>query len=59
IGFLTSQEGQEVIENYELDGEQLFFAEALSEDPNFGQYVPADWQPEGGEDPDGVETDDE
>lgn len=57
IGFLTSQEGQEIIEGYELDGEQLFFPEALSEDPNFEQYVPADWQPEEGEDPDEVETD--
>ncbi|WP_122089848.1 substrate-binding domain-containing protein [Halalkalicoccus subterraneus] len=47
IGFLTSQEGQQVIEEYELDGEQLFFPQALSEDPNFQQYVPEDWQPDG------------
>ncbi|MDL5362971.1 substrate-binding domain-containing protein [Halalkalicoccus sp. NIPERK01] len=49
IGFLTSPEGQDVIENYELDGEQLFFPQALSEDPNFGQYVPEGWRPEGEE----------
>lgn len=49
IGFLTSPEGQEVIENYELDGEQLFFPQALSEDPDFQQYVPEGWQPDDGE----------
>ncbi|MCL7418631.1 MAG: substrate-binding domain-containing protein [Halalkalicoccus sp.] len=47
IGFLTSPEGQQVIEDYELDGQQLFFPQALSEDPNFQQYVPEGWQPEG------------
>lgn len=46
IGFVTGQEGQGVIENYELNGEQLFFPEALSEDPNYQQYVPEDWQPD-------------
>lgn len=46
IGFVTGQEGQNIIENYELNGEQLFFPEALSEDPNYQQYVPEDWQPE-------------
>lgn len=55
IGFLTGQEGQDVIEGYELDGEQLFFPEALSEDPNFEQYVPEDWQPDG--DADEIDTD--
>lgn len=50
IGFLTSIEGQQVIENYELDGQQLFFPEALSEDPDFQQYVPTGWQPENGGD---------
>ncbi|MEM4782079.1 MAG: substrate-binding domain-containing protein, partial [Halalkalicoccus sp.] len=54
IGFVTGQEGQGIIENYELDGEQLFFPEALSEDPNYEQYVPEDWQPDGG---DGSEDD--
>jgi tungstate transport system substrate-binding protein len=47
IGFLTSPEGQQVIEEYQLDGQQLFFPQALSEDPNFQQYVPEGWQPEG------------
>jgi tungstate transport system substrate-binding protein len=50
VGFLTGQEGQDVIENYELDGEQLFFPEALSEDSNYRQYVPEDWQPDNGAD---------
>jgi tungstate transport system substrate-binding protein len=45
IGFVTSQEGQQVIENYTVEGEQLFFPEAISEDPNFQQYVPEDWAP--------------
>ena len=43
IGFLTGPEGQDVVENYTLDGEQLFFPEAISEDPNFEQYVPEGW----------------
>lgn len=46
IGFVTSPEGQELIENYTANGQQLFFPEALSEDPDFQQYVPADWQPD-------------
>ena len=45
IGFLTSIDGQAVIENYTVDGEQLFFPEAVAADPNFAQYVPTDWQP--------------
>ncbi|WP_336342791.1 substrate-binding domain-containing protein [Halalkalicoccus ordinarius] len=49
IGFLTSPDGQQVIENYELDGEQLFFPQALSKDPNFGQYVPEGWQSDDGQ----------
>lgn len=43
IGFITSHEGQDVIGNYEANGEQLFFPRALSEDPNFQQYVPEGW----------------
>lgn len=43
IGFITSIEGQEIIEGYTVEGEQLFFPEALTEEPNFQQYVPADW----------------
>jgi len=46
IGFITSREGQEIIENYTVEGEQLFFPEAVSEDPNFQQYVPEDWTPD-------------
>ncbi len=44
IGFLTSHEGQDLIAGYEQNGEQLFFPEALSADPNFQQYVPEDWR---------------
>jgi tungstate transport system substrate-binding protein len=43
IGFITSPQGQEVIENYQMNGEQLFFPRALSEDPDFQQYVPEGW----------------
>ncbi|WP_331234686.1 substrate-binding domain-containing protein [Natronorarus salvus] len=54
LGFLTGPEGQDVVENYALDGEQLFFPEALSEDPNFEQYVPEGWSADGdAEDDDG------
>ena len=48
IGFISSRAGQELIENYTVEGEQLFFPEAVSDDPNFQQYVPEDWSPEGG-----------
>ncbi len=43
IGFITSREGQEIIAEYTVDGEQLFFPEAVSADPNFQQYVPEGW----------------
>ena len=43
IGFITSLEGQEIIEEYTVEGEQLFFPEAIAEEPNFHQYVPEDW----------------
>lgn len=43
IGFITSVEGQEIIERYAVEGEQLFFPEALAAEPNFQQYVPEDW----------------
>lgn len=46
IGFLTSIEGRDTIEDFRPDGEQLFFPTAVTEDPNFQQYVPTDWQPE-------------
>ncbi|WP_247001458.1 substrate-binding domain-containing protein [Halosolutus gelatinilyticus] len=44
IGFVTSVEGQEIIEGYTVEDEQLFFPRALSEDPNFQQYVPEGWE---------------
>ncbi|SIS04195.1 substrate-binding domain-containing protein [Natronorubrum thiooxidans] len=40
IGYVTGADGQKRIEEYTADGEQLFFPEALSEEPNFEQYVP-------------------
>ncbi|ELZ18038.1 tungstate ABC transporter permease [Haloterrigena salina JCM 13891] len=43
IGFITSPEGQDLIENYTANGEQLFYPESLSEEPNFQQYVPEGW----------------
>ncbi|MFC6764136.1 substrate-binding domain-containing protein [Natrinema soli] len=46
IGFVTSPDGQEVIEDFTANGEQLFYPEALSENPNFQQYVPEGWQPD-------------
>ena len=43
IGWITSPGAQEAISNYEMNGEQLFYPEAVSEDPNFQQYVPEGW----------------
>ncbi|MEF8887124.1 MAG: substrate-binding domain-containing protein [Haloarculaceae archaeon] len=43
VGYLTSPQAQEIISNYEANGEQLFFPRALSEDPDFQQYVPEGW----------------
>ncbi|QLG29651.1 substrate-binding domain-containing protein (plasmid) [Halorarum halophilum] len=43
IGYITSPEGQRRIEEYTANGEQLFYPEALSEDPDFQQYVPEGW----------------
>lgn len=40
IGFLTSPRGQTMIENYTANGSQLFYPNALAEDPDFAQYVP-------------------
>ena len=40
IGFLTSPQGQSMIENYTANGSQLFFPNAISAKPNFDQYVP-------------------
>ncbi|WP_049925878.1 substrate-binding domain-containing protein [Halopiger goleimassiliensis] len=49
IGFVTSTEGQAIVEDVSSDGEQLFFPEALSAEPNFQQYVPEGWDPANGE----------
>lgn len=40
IGFLTSPQGQQIIADFKKDGEQLFYPTAVSEEPNFDQYVP-------------------
>jgi len=44
IGWITSPGAQEAIASYEHGGEQLFFPEAVSEDPDFQQYVPDGWR---------------
>jgi len=44
IGYLTSPDGQQVIAEYTVEDEQLFFPEAVSADPNFQQYVPEGWE---------------
>lgn len=46
IGFITSPKGQEIIEEYTVDGERLFFPESISEQPKFQQYVPKEWEPD-------------
>jgi tungstate transport system substrate-binding protein len=43
VGFLTSPAGQEAIGNYTANGSQLFFPNALAEEPQFDQYVPQDY----------------
>ena len=43
IGYITSPAAQDLISNYQANGEQLFFPRALSEDPDFQQYVPEGW----------------
>jgi tungstate transport system substrate-binding protein len=48
IGYITSPQGQDVISNYQANGEQLFFPRALSEDPDFQQYVPEGWSSDAG-----------
>jgi len=49
IGYVTSPQGQDVIEGYRANGEQLFFPRALSEDPDFQQYVPEGWSSDAGD----------
>jgi tungstate transport system substrate-binding protein len=44
IGYLTSPDGQQLIAEYTVEDEQLFFPEAVSADPNFQQYVPEGWE---------------
>ena len=44
IGYVTSVDGQDVIENYTSAGEQLFVPDALSAEPNFEEYVPEGWE---------------
>ncbi|SFR50221.1 substrate-binding domain-containing protein [Halogeometricum limi] len=46
VGFLTGPEGQAIIDEYTANGSQLFFPNALSESPQFGQYVPEGWNGE-------------
>jgi len=43
IGWITSPGVQETISAYQVNGEQLFFPRAVSEDPDFQQYVPEGW----------------
>jgi tungstate transport system substrate-binding protein len=43
VGFLTSPQGQSAIDSYTANGSQLFFPNALLEDPDFAQYVPQDY----------------
>jgi tungstate transport system substrate-binding protein len=43
VGFLTGPEAQGMIDEYTANGSQLFFPNALSESPNFAQYVPENW----------------
>ncbi len=43
IGWLTSPDTQDAIAGYESNGEQLFYPEAISENPDFQQYVPEGW----------------
>jgi tungstate transport system substrate-binding protein len=43
IGWITSPSTQDAISEYQMNGEQLFFPEAISENPDFQQYVPDGW----------------
>jgi len=49
IGWITSPAVQEAISEYTANGEQLFFPEAVSADPDFQQYVPEGWSSESGD----------
>jgi tungstate transport system substrate-binding protein len=43
IGYVTSPDGQQVIADYTANGQKLFYPRALSENPDFQQYVPEGW----------------
>ncbi|MFC7187843.1 substrate-binding domain-containing protein [Halorubrum yunnanense] len=43
VGWITSPGAQDAIADYQVNGKQLFFPEAVSEDPDFQQYVPDGW----------------
>ncbi|WP_434521516.1 substrate-binding domain-containing protein [Halorubrum sp. AS12] len=47
IGWITSPGVQDAVSEYRVNGEQLFFPRAVSEDPDFQQYVPEGWSSEG------------
>lgn len=40
IGFLTSLEGQEIFNEFTVEGEQLFYPDGLHEGPNTDQHLP-------------------
>lgn len=40
IGYLTSPQAQQLIASFTVEGEALFFPDALSQGPNFEQYAP-------------------
>ena len=43
IGWITGPDAQEAIADYQVNGERLFFPRAVSENPDFQQYVPEGW----------------
>ena len=49
IGWITSPEAQQSISEYQVNDEQLFFPEAVSENPDFQQYVPEGWSSDSNE----------
>ncbi|WP_424015985.1 substrate-binding domain-containing protein [Halorubrum xinjiangense] len=46
IGWITSPAVQDAISEYRVNGEQLFFPRAVTENPDFQQYVPEGWSNE-------------
>ncbi|VTT85370.1 ABC-type tungstate transport system, periplasmic binding protein [Halorubrum sp. DM2] len=49
IGWITSPGVQASISEYQVNGEQLFFPRAVSENPDFQQYVPEGWSSDSGD----------